>query len=137
MICDSRKRIVYLSRTCEGSKHDKAIVDEEGWKLPTGLVVHEDSGFQGHVQKGVVIHRPLKKPKGKELTKKQKSENRAKARKRVKVEHSIGYVKIYRIVKDRIRIRKNNARDTVMELCCGLANFKLHRRKRKRRKQLT
>lgn len=126
-----------MSKTCGGSKHDKAIVDEEGWKLPRGLVVHEDSGFQGHVQKGVVIRRPLKKPKGRELTKKQKAENRAKARRRVTVEHSIGYVKIYRIVKDRIRIRKNNARDTIMELCCGLANFKRYHKKRKRPKPLT
>lgn len=105
--------------------------------MPKGLVVHEDSGFQGHEQKGVVIRRPLKKPKGKQLTKKQKAQNRAKARRRVRVEHSIGCVKIYRTVKDRIRIRKNNAKDTIMELCCGLANFKLHCKKGKRRKQLT
>ena len=137
MICDSGKRIVYLSRTCEGSKHDKAIVDEEGWRFPKGLVVHEDSGFQGHEQEGVVIRRPLKKPKGKELTKKQKAQNKAKARKRVKVEHSIGYVKIYRIVKDCIRLKGVGARDTIMELCCGLANFKLHCKKRKHNKRLT
>jgi hypothetical protein len=125
VICDKQKRIVFLSKTYEGSKHDKAIIDEEGWKLPKGIIVHEDSGFQGHEQKGVIIKRPLKKPKGRELTKRQKDSNRAKARKRVKVEHSIGYVKIYRIVKDGIRIRKENAKDKIMELCCGLANFKL------------
>ena len=128
---------MYLSRTCAGSKHDKAIVDDEGWKLPKGIVVHEDSGFQGHMQKGVVICRPIKKPKGSELTKKQKASNRAKARKRVKVEHSIGYVKIYRIVKDCIRIRANNARDTIMELCCALANFKLDCKTPKPGKRLT
>ena len=116
---------MYLSKTYEGSKHDKAIVDEEDWILPKGIIVHEDSGFQGHEQKGVMIRRPLKKPKGRQLTKRQKASNKTKAKKRVKVEHSIGYVKIYRIVKDCIRIRKNNAKDKMMELCCGLANFKL------------
>lgn len=117
---------MFLSKTYEGSKHDKAIVDEEGWKLPKGIIVHQDSsGFQGHEQRGVIIKRPLKKPRGRALTKRQKASNQAKARKRVKVEHSIGYVKIYRIVKDGIRIRKGNAKDTIMELCCGLANFKL------------
>lgn len=87
-------------------------------------MVHEDSGFQGHKQKGVVIKRPLRKPKGKELTKKQRAANRTKAKRRVKVEHSIGYIKIYRIVKDAIRIKKDKARDKMMEICCGLANFK-------------
>jgi len=125
VICDHYKRILYLSKTYEGSKHDKAILDQEGWKLPKGIIVHEDSGFQGHEQAGVIIKRPLKKPRGRALTKRQKASNKAKARKRVKVEHSIGYVKIYRIVKDGIRIRKDNAKDTIMELCCGLANFKL------------
>jgi hypothetical protein len=114
-----------LSKTYEGSKHDKAIIDEENWKLPKGIIVHEDSGFQGHEQKGVLIKRPLKKPRGRALTKRQKASNRAKSSRRVKVEHSIGYVKIYRIVKDCIRIRKDNAKDKMMELCCGLANFKL------------
>jgi hypothetical protein len=125
VICDKHKRILYLSKTFEGSKHDKAIIDEEGWKLPKGIIVHEDSGFQGHEQRGVIIQRPIKKPRGRQLTKRQKASNRAKARKWVKVEHSIGYVKIYRIVKDCIRIRINNAKDTIMAICCGLANFKL------------
>jgi hypothetical protein len=131
VICDKvhgilrDKRILFLSKTYEGSRHGKAIIDEEGCKLPKGIIVHEDSGFQGHQQKGVIIKRPLKKPKGRELTKRQKASNQAKARKRVRVEHSIGYVKIYRIVKDCIRMTKNNINDKVMELCCGLANFKL------------
>ena len=125
MICDRHKCILYLSKTYEGSKHDKAILDVETWLLPKGIIVHEDSGFQGHKQKGVLIKRPLKKPRGRQLTNRQKASNRAKARKRVKVEHCIGYVKIYRIVKDCIRIRKDNAKDKMMELCCGLANFKL------------
>lgn len=128
MICDKNQRILYLSKTYGGSKHDKAIIDEEGWDLPKGIVAHQDSGFQGYAQKGVVMKRPVKKPKGRELTKKQKALNRAKARKRVKVEHAIGYLKIYRIVKDCIRMRKNQAKDNIMEICCGLANFKIELR---------
>jgi hypothetical protein len=129
VICDRKKRILFLSKTYEGSKHDKSIIDAEQWKLPKGIIVHEDSGFEGHNQKGVIIKRPEKKPKGRELTKRQKASNRAKASKRVTVEHSIGHVKIYRIVKDEIRIWKNEAKDTVMEICCALSNFKLFRKK--------
>lgn len=41
----------------------KAIPDEEDRRFPKGMVVHEDSGFQGHAQRGVVIRRPHKNPK--------------------------------------------------------------------------
>lgn len=125
VICDKSKRIIFLSKTYEGSKHDKSIIDTEKWKLPKGIVVHEDSGFEGHQQKGIIINRPMKKPKGRELTQKQKTANKRKASKRVLVEHSIGHVKIYRIVKDTIRLRKENAKDIVMEICCGLSNWKM------------
>ena len=125
VICDKSKRIIFLSKTYEGSKHDKSIIDAEEWKLPKGIVVHEDSGFEGHQQKGIIINRPMKKPKGRELTQKQKTANKRKASKRVLVEHSIGHVKIYRIVKDTIRLRKENAKDIVMEICCGLSNWKM------------
>jgi hypothetical protein len=119
------KRVIYLSRTYEGSRHDKAIIDLEGWKLPGGIILHDDTGFIGHEPEGVIIRRPFKKPKGKLLTKRQKQANRRMASKRVLVEHCIGRVKIYRIVKDQIRIWKNEARDLVMEICCAINNFKV------------
>jgi len=128
VICDKSKRIIFLSKTYEGSKHDKSIIDTEEWKLPKGIIVHEDSGFEGHQQKGIIINRPMKKPKGRELTQKQKTANKRKASKRVLVEHSIGHVKIYRIIKDTIRLWKDNAKDIVMEICCGLGNWKLNYR---------
>lgn len=125
IIADGSQRILYLSGTYEGSMHDKAIIDEESWQLPSGITVHEDSGFEGHNPAGINISRPVKKPKGKELTEEQKKGNKQKASKRVIVEHCIGKVKIFRIVKDRIRIWKNEAKDIVMEICCGLHNFKI------------
>lgn len=125
IICDKNKRIIFLSKTYEGSKHDKSIIDTEEWKLPKDIIVHEDSGFEGHQQKGIIINRPIKKPKGRELTKKQKNTNKRKASKRVLVEHSIGHVKIYRIVKDTIRLWKAETKDIVMEICCGLSNWKM------------
>jgi hypothetical protein len=71
------------------------------------------------------VIQPLKKPKGKELTKEQKQENKAKSSVRVVVEHAIGRVKICRIVKDKIRLWKPRIKDKVMQLCCGLHNFRL------------
>ncbi len=68
---------------------------------------------------------PLKKPKGKQLTESQKQENKAKSSVRVVVEHAIGRVKICRIVKDKICLWKPQIKDKLMQLCCGLHNFRL------------
>jgi hypothetical protein len=125
VITDAAQRVLYLSKTYAGSVHDKKILDEEEWIFPSGIRVYEDSGFEGHNPQDVNICRPVKKPKGKELTDEQKRTNREKSARRVIVEHSIGKIKIFRIVKDRIRIWKNDAKDLVMEICCGLHNFKI------------
>ena len=118
-------RVVFLSRTYEGSKHDKTIVDEEGWRFPAGITLHQDLGFKGHRPEGVDVQMPHKKPRTQDLTKGQKQQNKQKASMRVKVEHCIGRVKIYRVLKDRIRMYKQGIKDLVMELGCGLNNFKL------------
>lgn len=121
----NKGRILFLSSTYEGSVHDKAIIDKEGWLFPTGIVLHQDSGFQGHAPEGVVVQMPQKKPRTKDLTDQQKQSNKKKASARVIIEHIIGRVKIYHILKDRIRMHKQGIKDLVMELGCALLNFKL------------
>ena len=118
-------RVLFLSSTYAGSVHDKAIIDKEGWLFPCGIVVHQDSGFQGHAPEGVVVQMPQKKPRSKDLTDEQKLSNKKKASVRVTIEHIIGRVKIYRILKDRIRMYKQGIKDLVMEIGCALLNFKL------------
>ena len=118
-------RVVFLSHTYAGSKHDKTIVDEEGWQFPAGITLHQDLGFKGHRPEGVRVQMPDRKPRTKDLTEAQKQQNRQKASMRVKVEHTIGRVKIYRVLKDRIRMYKRGIKDLLMELGCGLNNFKL------------
>lgn len=125
MLVSAAGRVVFLSRTYAGSKHDKAIVDEEGWLFPQGITLHQDLGFKGHAPEGVTVQMPHRKPRTRELTDEQKRQNRQKSAVRVKVEHAIGRVKIYRVLKDRIRLYKQGIRDLVMELGCGLNNFKL------------
>ena len=45
---------------------------------------------------------------------------------RVRIEHAIGSVKRYRIVKDKSRNWKPGFRDLVVDICCGLHNFRLN-----------
>lgn len=71
---------------------------------------------------------PKKKPKGKELTEIEKEVNRWLSSLRIRIEHAIGGVKRFRIVKDKIRNWKAGFKDKVIETCCGLHNFRLNYR---------
>ena len=93
--------------------------------LPDRSELVEDLGFLGHELPGVQHTRPIKKPKGRRLTAKQKALNRTVACRRIPIEHVISSVKRCRIVKDTIRLWKDGVRDLVMEVCGALHNFRL------------
>lgn len=118
------RQIKHLSKTHEGKKHDKKICDEEGTSLPEGSDLYRDSGFQGHKLAGVEIHEPKKKPRGGELSMEDKEHNRLISSIRIVVEHVISGVKRCRIVKDVFRNTALGYDDLVMELACGLHNFR-------------
>lgn len=42
------KRIGFLGGTCPGSRHDKAVADEEAIAYPPEAVLYKDTGFQGY-----------------------------------------------------------------------------------------
>ncbi len=118
-------RIVWLSATCEGKKHDKKAADEAHYRFPEDSTLCQDPGFQGFAVPGVTILQPKKKPRGQELSPEDQARNRAISAIRIRIEHAIGGVKRYRIVKDKLRNWKGGFRDQVMETCCGLHNFRL------------
>ena len=125
LIAAPDKRVLYLSQTYEGSAHDKRVADEEDLEFGKTLELLQDLGFQGYKPKGVVVVQPMKKPRGGQLTDEQTQANREKSRERVVVEHAIGGVKIWRMVKEQIRSWCHRLRDQVMYLACGLHNFRL------------
>ncbi len=104
---------------------DVTPTDESNYQLPEGSVLGQDSGFQGFIAPGVTILQPKKKPPKGKLTDEEKADNRWISHIRVLVEHSIGGVKVYRIVHDTIRHWIPEIRDQVMEICCGLYNFRI------------
>ena len=126
VLVNESAKIILLTRTCEGKKHDKKIADEIHLTLPKGSYLYQDTGFQGYTLADVTILQPMKKPRGRELTLAEKEGNRQISHIRIRVEHAIGGVKRYRIVKDQLRTRKDDFRDRVMETCCGLHNFRLN-----------
>lgn len=67
------------------------------------------------------------------MTPGQKRHNRALARVRVRVEHSIAGIKISRMAKDEFRNLKDGLSDAAMALACGLHNLRVTRRARRHR----
>ena len=124
-MCNPEQRILWLSKTFDGSVHDKKIADEQPIRFPAGITLWQDTGFLGHHPENVIVKMPTKKPKGKELPQEQKQQNREISSFRIVVEHAIGGVKRCRIVKERLRCTKFGFDDTVMLIACGLHNFRI------------
>jgi len=118
-------KVVFLSDTYEGKKHDKKIADEEEYRFPEGSVLGQDTGFQGFAPAGVTIKQPKKKPRNGKLTEAEKERNREISSERVEVEHQIGGIKRAQIVVQKFRNRKAHFVDEVMETACGLHNWRL------------
>jgi hypothetical protein len=118
--------VKYVSRTDEGKRHDKKIGDEENPIYPEDMSMYQDTGFQGYAPEGVKTFQPQKKAKGKALTSEQKEQNRLISSIRMVIEHIISGMKRCRMVKDLFRNTKEKYDDLVMEIACGLHNFRVH-----------
>lgn len=89
--------------------------------------VRVDLGFVGleknYVCKELLL--PNKKKKKHELNAVQKVENKLLARERIPVEHSIGGMKRYRILSDRLRVHDIKLYNMILGVTAGLWNFYL------------
>ncbi len=128
IITERGGKVVYLSRTCEGKRHDKKLADDENYRFPSGSKLLQDTGFQGYRPDGVTVIQPKKKPRGGELSQDEKIVNRAISKLRVEVEHQIGGIKRCQILVQKFRNRVENFVDEVMETACGLHNFRVAQR---------
>jgi hypothetical protein len=125
LIIDIEERLVrYLSQTFAGRVHDKRICDEEDYTFPPGCVLFKDTGFQGFEPENVCTFQPKKKPRNHELSAEEKGENQRISSIRILVEHVIASVKRCRIVHDVLRNTTAHFDDLVMEIACGLHNFR-------------
>jgi len=135
-VTNRKKRILYLSELYTGSSHDFAILKdcfaaEKDWFQR--FKVRLDLGFLGfaNLYRCKKVYIPIKRKRVKkgcsnELTDKQKQKNKQQARERVGIEHSIGGMKRYRIVANRIRIKDTAFVNTIIGICAGLWNFMLN-----------
>lgn len=96
--------------------------------FPDGTRLRQDTGYQGFAPKGVTLFQPRKKTRGQELSTQDKERNRNIAKERIVVEHCISGIKRLRILKEKIRHRLYDFRDTVMNIGCAMHNFRVESR---------
>jgi hypothetical protein len=116
---------LFLSATDAGRTHDKRMAEAAPYPLPAGSRLLQDLGFPAFTLHQVETLMPTRKPRGRALTRTQKAANRRLARRRVRIEPVNSSVKRCRMVHDICRLRKAGVRDLVMEVCCGLHNFRI------------
>ncbi len=80
-----------------------------------------DKAYIGEPQ----ITTPYKKPKNGELTEAQKKVNKALSSNRIFVEHIIRIIKIFKVVQDRFRLRKNRYKSVLLTVC-GLVRLRIN-----------
>ncbi len=65
LVNENTRKVVYLSPTVEGKKHDKKLADESKISYPKNASLTKDTGFEGYEPKDVVTGQPKKKCAGK------------------------------------------------------------------------
>ena len=130
VISSVAKVILYISKSYVGSAHDFGILKEEfpphkAWFARFNIRI--DLGFLGFLDLYPCRHLyiPFKKPRKNDLSQEAKAENKVQAAQRVKVEHSIGGLKRYRILSDKLRMHDPRLYDSIVGICAGLWNLNL------------
>jgi hypothetical protein len=125
IVITPNKKIISISRTVEGKKHDKKLADEDMYWIhaPPESKCISDGGYIGlDKSSSLEVIQPYKKSPNEELNDIQKEQNKAISSLRVRVEHVIGKLKNFKIFSDKIRYRKN-IDDLINNTVAGLYNF--------------
>lgn len=118
------KRILAVSDTVEGKRHDKQVFEDDAvfLKFPPGARGLGDSAYQGIHHPFLKILTPAKKLPGRELGEMDKNNNTAISQIRVRVEHPLAYLKHFNILSQRFRSRISRADLPFRNIAC-LYNF--------------
>lgn len=127
VLTDEKKRILVLTPTKSGRRHDKKLADKSGvfTHLPPSVAAWLDTGFVG-VQKdhpNTLI--PKKRTCGHPLSEEDKKNNRLISSFRVLVEQAIGGMKRYQCMQHPYRNKKPLLDDLFSLLSAGLWNYHL------------
>lgn len=125
---ENNKKILFLSYCFVGRTHDYTMLKEDfppdkDWFKNFNMRL--DSGYQGFAKdyKCRNAYLPAKARKKQPLNDQNRLSNRQLSSQRVGIEHSIGRLKRYRVMSDRLRMRDFERYDDTLEVCAGLWNF--------------
>ena len=90
----------------KGHENDFGLYKRSGLHLNGKLALLADKGYQGIAKLHSQSFIPCKKPRGGKLTRRQRAYNRELAKLRIKVEHVIARLKVFRILAERYRNRR-------------------------------
>jgi hypothetical protein len=114
-------KIVSVSNSEPGAVHD-VMIRRKGTSLPPDARVYADSGYQGYQNDHKNLEIPYKSSKNKPLTEDEKEYNHALSSFRVRVEHTIGKIKNFKILSERYRYAKKT-HSTKMAVVAGIVNL--------------
>lgn len=127
MVVNEKKKILLMTPTKSGRRHDKRLTDKAGLPnvIPHEVTIFSDTGLQGiqTIHPKTLI--PKKATKKNPLTEEDKRNNRIISGLRMVVEHAIGGMKRFHAACDIYRNRIPNTDDKFFLLCAGLWNFHL------------
>lgn len=127
VVSDEKKRVLVLTPTKSGRRHDKRLFDKAigGRNIPENVGVWTDTGFIGVEKDHKKTVMPKKGTKNHKLTEEDKSDNRLISGIRVLSEHTIAGIKRFGATTNIYRNRLPNFDDRIMLVSAGLWNYHL------------
>jgi hypothetical protein len=136
VLSDKKTRIYYVSEYYDGKHNDMGILKNEfaphqDWFVKFKVLF--DLGFVGvdklYKFKELIIgekkDRKSKNNPKPELSEQQKIKNKAVSRERIFVEHAIGKMKRYRILKNRCRLKCMKIKNRILGIAAALWNYQM------------
>lgn len=125
------KRILAVSKTVEGKRHDKKLAETDGIlaAAPPGSVGVGDSGYLGlgGFNRLIKFLTPKRKPQGQNLSEADKGTNTVISSIRTQVEHPFAYMKHFNILSHVFRNQISRSHQPFATIAC-IYNFNLNRR---------
>jgi hypothetical protein len=127
IVVDENKRILIVSPTKPGRRHDKNLTDRIhlAETVPDHVGIWGDSAFQGLQHKHPNVLAAKRARKNRPLTAIEKRENHVISSFRVVAEHAIGGMKRYRITTDTLRNKIGEFDDRIAVVTAGIWNYHL------------
>jgi hypothetical protein len=124
VVVDKKTRKVICTDFCNGKRHDFRLFKESRTHIHKDIQVEVDTGFVGITKIHANSVLPQKRSKKNPLTKDDKKRNREISGSRVRNEHTIGFIKRFRIVSERYRGRRKRF-GLRFNLIAGICNYEV------------